>query len=61
MIVGALWFRLGLLCIMIPGFLKSDKNDGVTAPNGGAKMRAARKNDPNLPITLPDLNIFQKD
>ena len=23
-------------------------------------MRAARKNDPNLPITLPNLNIFHK-
>ena len=25
----------------------------------GAKMRAASKNDPNLPITLPNFNIFQ--
>ena len=27
----------------------------------GAKMRAVRKNDPNLPVTLPNLNIFQYD
>ena len=57
MIVGALWSPVHY----DTWFLKSDKNDGVTAPNGGAKMRAARKNDPNLPITLPDLNIFHKD
>ena len=25
----------------------------------GAKMRAAHKNDLNLPITLPNFNIFQ--
>ena len=45
MIVGALWLRLGLLSIRILCFLKLDKN--------------ARKNDPNLPITLPNFNIFQ--
>ena len=39
--------------------LKSDKNDGVTAPKAGAKMCTGRKNDPNLPITLPNFNIFQ--
>ena len=26
----------------------------------GAKMRAASKNDPKLPITLPNFNIFNK-
>ena len=35
MIVGALWFRLGLLSIRILYFLKSDKNDGVMAPKAG--------------------------
>ena len=25
----------------------------------GAEMSAASKNDPNLPITLPNFNIFQ--
>ena len=29
MIVGALWFRLGLLSIRILCFLKSDKNDEI--------------------------------
>ena len=53
MIVGALWFRLGLL--------KSDKNDGVLAPEAGAKMHSASKNAPNLPKTLPNSNIFQKN
>ena len=44
MIVGALWFRLDLLSIRILCILK---------------MRAASKNDPNFPITLPNFNIFQ--
>ena len=35
MIVGALWFRLGLLIIRILCFLKLDKNDGVMAPKAG--------------------------
>ena len=59
MIVGVLWFCLGLMSIRILCFLKSDKNDGVMAPKAGAKMRAASKNDPNLTITLPNFNIFQ--
>ena len=50
MILGALWFRLGLLCISIRCFLKSDENGGVMAPNAG------RENDPNLPITSPNFN-----
>ena len=37
MIVGALWFRLGLLSISILCVLKSDKNDGVTAPKAGSE------------------------
>ena len=58
MIVGALWFRPGLLCIRILLFLK---NDGVMALTRGAKIRTAHKcnNDVNLPITAPNLNIFQ--
>ena len=47
MIVGALWFYLCFLSIRIFCFLKSDKNDGVPL-RWGAKMRVARKNDPNL-------------
>ena len=35
MIVGALWFRMGLLSNKILYFLKSDKNDGVMAPKAG--------------------------
>ena len=50
MIVGALWFRLGLLSIRILCFLKSDKNDGVMAPKAGLV------NDPNLTINLPNFN-----
>ena len=44
---GALLFRLGLLSIRILSLLESNKNDRV------------RKNDPNLPITSPNLNIFK--
>ena len=54
MIVGVLWFRLGLLSInKILCFLKSDENDGVMAPKAG------RENDPNLTTTLQNVNIFQ--
>ena len=35
MIVGALWFCLGLLRIRILCFLKSDTNDGVMAHKAG--------------------------
>ena len=42
-IVGALWFCLGLLSIRILCFLK---------------LRVASKNDPNLTITLSNFNIF---
>ena len=52
MVVGALWFRLGLLSISILCFLKSDKNDGVTALRRGAKMCMSHKNDPKKPFFL---------
>ena len=32
MIVGALWFRLGLMCIRILLFFKLDEKLGVSAP-----------------------------
>ena len=59
MIVGALWFRLGLLSIRILCFLNRIKITGLWPLRQGAKMRAASKNDPNLTITLPNFNIFQ--
>ena len=38
-IVGALWFRLGLLCIsiLLKKLLNWIQNDGVMAPNAGRK------------------------
>ena len=50
--------RRWLLSIRILFVLKSDKNDEVTAPKEG-RENARGKNDPNLPITLPNFNIFK--
>ena len=55
MIVWALWLCPGLLSIRILCFLKSGKMTELQPLKRGAKMRAARKNDPNL----PNFNIFQ--
>ena len=54
-------FNGGLSCTSGYFFRNRIKNNGVTAPNAGpgAKLHAACKNRPNLPITSPNLNITQ--